>query len=189
MHACRQWHVLVGLSDPDVFEDSKWNGSPPDTGDLPRQVLQPLCRVLDHHTSDPSHCFFGLWDGWAWTTLHSEPKDELKSNVPYESFHSFDQVKAPRLELPGRKYVLVIGPVSAAPQIREPTNGAGSGLAPTSPNLMWPADRSWFLATDIDLDSTLVGGSADLCEAIIDAEGIEAWPIGRHNSLAADADN
>ncbi|MGC1852417.1 MAG: hypothetical protein WA687_08265 [Solirubrobacterales bacterium] len=80
------------------------------------------------------------------------------------------------------------GPVSAATQIREPDDRSGGGLAPTSPNLMWPADCAWFLASDIDIDSTLVGGSAKLIEAIIEADEIEAWPVGRHDSLAADAD-
>lgn len=188
MHPRRQWHVLVGSLDADTFEGSRWNGMPPNRGDLRREVLQSLCGILGRHTSDPGHCFFGIWDGWTWTTSRSEPKDEAALDVPQRSFRSFDQVKVPRLELPGREYVLVTGPVSAAAQIREPDDHSDGGLAPTSPNLMWPADRAWFLASDIDIDSTLVGGSATLIEAIIEANEIEAWPIGRHDSLAADAD-
>jgi hypothetical protein len=189
MHACRQWHVLVGSSDPDTFEDSRWNGMPPERGDLQREVLQSLCGVLGRHTSESEHCFFGLWDGWTWTTLRSEPKDETVPGVSHGSLRSFDQVKVPRLELPGRQYVLVTGPVSAATEIREPDDRSGSRLAPSSPNLMWPADCAWFLASDIDIDSTLVGGSTKLIEAIIEADEIEAWQVGRRDSLAADADN
>lgn len=55
-------------------------------------------------------------------------------------------------------------------------------------NLLWPSDRAWFLASEIDFDSTLVGGRSDLIEAIIDSRELEAWPVGPADSLAADAD-
>lgn len=35
------------------------------------------------------------------------------------------------------------------------------------PNLVWPADRSWCLATEVDFDSTVVGGSATLIAAVV----------------------
>jgi len=38
---------------------------------------------------------------------------------------------------------------------------------PQSPNLFWPSDRAWCVATEIDLDSTYVGGSRALVEAIL----------------------
>lgn len=63
------------------------------------------------------------------------------------------------------------------------------GLAPTSPSLIWPADRSWFLASEIDFDSTLVGGTKDLADAILASEELEAWPIDPLDSLAAGEDD
>jgi hypothetical protein len=54
--------------------------------------------------------------------------------------------------------------------------------------MIWPADRSWYLATEIDFDSTLVGGSAKLIEAILSEPSFEALSIDRQAMLTWDAD-
>ncbi len=59
---------------------------------------------------------------------------------------------------------------------------------PQSPSLLWPQDRSWCLATEIDFDSTLVAGSQDLVETILAAPGLEAWPVQEADDLTASAD-
>jgi hypothetical protein len=53
---------------------------------------------------------------------------------------------------------------------------------------MWPGDRAWFVASEIDFDSTLVGGSAGLIEAILETPELDAWPLGPDDSLTYDAD-
>jgi hypothetical protein len=193
MHACRQWHVLVGSSDTDTFEGSNWEGAPPERGDLESDVLGPLCKILGGHTSDPADCFFGLWIGLVWEAWEvacppssgsGEENDRRLNSVS----RSVDEIDGPRLELPGREYVLLTGLVSAATQVREREGDFGSGFSPTSPNLMWPADRAWFVASEIDFDSTLVGGSKELIEEIVEADDIEAWPIEPNDSLAFDGD-
>jgi len=57
-----------------------------------------------------------------------------------------------------------------------------------APNLIWPADRSWLVASEVDFDSTLVGGSAELIQAIVDSPKLEAWKVEPTDSLAAEAD-
>lgn len=188
MHAQRQWHVLVGSSDPDTFEGSQWAGIPPERGDLDDEFLQPLCEVLGKHTADPAHCFFGLWTGWARWVANVEAS-RASDPRSYRAFRSVDDIDGPRLDLPGREYVLLAGPLAAALHIRERDDRTRDGLSPTSPNLMWPADRAWFLASEIDFDSTLVGGSDELIAAIVDTDEIEAWQIGPHDLLTADSDN
>jgi len=59
---------------------------------------------------------------------------------------------------------------------------------PQSPNLLWPVDRSWCVATEIDFDSTLVGGSAELIAAVLANPDLEAFPVRPDDSLQADAD-
>lgn len=54
---------------------------------------------------------------------------------------------------------------------------------------MWPADHAWFVATEIDFDSTLIGGTTDLITDILSAPGLEAWPVEPTDSVAADADD
>jgi hypothetical protein len=56
------------------------------------------------------------------------------------------------------------------------------------PNLIWPADRSWFVVSEVDFDSTLVGGSAELIKAIVESPALEAWQVEPTDSLAFDAD-
>jgi len=57
-----------------------------------------------------------------------------------------------------------------------------------SPNLLWPADRGWFLASEIDFNSTLVAGDTDLIANILACPALESWPVHPHDSLASDGD-
>ena len=84
--------------------------------------------------------------------------------------------RRPRLALPQRTYLLHAGPLARALELGR------------SPNLLWPADRSWFLASEIDFDSTLVGGSRDLAAAILGDPQIEAARVREDDSLRFDAD-
>lgn len=193
-HALMQWHALVGSADPLNFAGSLWPGEDPERGDLAPYVLEELCDVLRRHTADAERCFFGLWFGWAW--VHGDDRGRMvlmsEGSVPalFEEAppaFSADERSRPRLLLPGRDYLLLAGPLSAAGKIGDP--GGVGGFEPRSPNLIWPADRAWFVASEIDFDSTLVGGSTDLIRDILDAPGLDAWAIGPDDSLAYDADH
>ena len=50
-------------------------------------------------------------------------------------------------------------------------------------------DRAWFLGSEIDFDSTLVGGSRQLIDEILGAPQFEAWEIGPRDYLTYDADH
>ena len=54
--------------------------------------------------------------------------------------------------------------------------------------LIWAADRSWWLTTDIDLDSTYIGGSARLIESVLAADKLEAWPAQPEDDVTWEAD-
>ena len=66
--------------------------------------------------------------------------------------------------------------------------GHGWPAAGTSVSLFWPADRSWCVATEIDYDSTLVGGSGRLVSDLLATSDLEAWPIAPDDSLQFGAD-
>jgi hypothetical protein len=99
---------------------------------------------------------------------------------------SSDERKAPRLHLPDRNYLVLVGPLRGALRIGSWV-GADSFWS-QSPNLFWPSDRAWFVASEIDFDSTLVAGSVDLVEAILESPTLDAWRVQPDDSLAADAD-
>jgi hypothetical protein len=172
-HPLMQWHVLVGSRDYLNFKGSLWPGGDPDRGDLAPEPLERLCRVLRRHTTDADRCFFGVWEGWS--GVHD-------GGLAF----SGEELTRRRLLLPHREYVVLAGPLSAVGEIGDPAGV--NGFEPCSPNLIWPADRAWFVASEIDFDSTLIGGTADLIKEILDTPELDAWPVSPEDSLAYDAD-
>ena len=62
----------------------------------------------------------------------------------------------PRFDLPDRTYYLMEGSVAAVVGLRDPSSGQWR-----NPDLYWPDDRRWFVATDVDFWSLYVGGDDD----------------------------
>ena len=75
--------------------------------------------------------------------------------------------------------------------VQGPVELAASNFAPEpfeqSANLWWPDDRAWFVATDIDLMTTYVGGSAAAIADVL-ACGIESALVSADQSVTWDAD-
>ncbi|MFC4905869.1 hypothetical protein [Actinomadura gamaensis] len=134
----------------------------PRAGEFPASRLPALASVLRAHTRTPDACWFCLWDGWGW--------------IPDGTFAS-----APRVRLPHRDYLLYEGPVDAADEFGQRGDGF---FFPQSPNLFWPADRGWCVATEIDLESTYVGGSAALAEALLTDDRFEALSVTADDPVA-----
>ncbi|OIQ83264.1 hypothetical protein GALL_349440 [mine drainage metagenome] len=89
------------------------------------------------------------------------------------------------MTLPDRGYLLMRGPLSATEALSRYEAGPWSSQ---SPNLFWPADRALCVASEIDFDSTVVGGSAALIDELLRSPDLEAWPLRPDDSLAVDAD-
>lgn len=200
-HREMQWRAILGFADaegrggsrsPDDPNGAKWAGSDPPTGAMDIETLDALCEILAVRTADPTDCFFGLCTIQGWEDSFSA--DELQ----------------PLLALPdGRDHIILAGPLSAVNQIAydwskstsiEMTSISGKAEKPLltpdqsedlrreAPNLTWPADKSWFVASEVDFDSTLVGGTDELIEAIVESSNLEAWRVEPSNSLAINAD-
>jgi len=90
------------------------------------------------------------------------------------------------VHLPHRDYLLLAGPLLAA--LCMGWHVRPDGFEAQSPNLFWPADRAWCVASEIDFDSTLVGGTAELADAILAAPALDAWAVGPDDALTFDAD-
>lgn len=195
-HPLMQWHALVGSADPLNMTGSLWPGGDPQRGNLLPEVLARLCDVLADHTATPKRCFFCLWEGLGWIRKGSirpavaRPSGAGAAPVscddPIAPAFSADDLKRPRLRLPNRDYLLLAGPLEAALQLGY-WHGPAS-FAPQSPNLFWPTDRAWCVASEIDFDSTLVGGTVELVDAILEPPEFDSWPVEPDDSLAYDAD-
>ena len=177
-HPLMQWHALVGSPDPLNIRGWLWPGSDPPRGHLAPGRLGPLCDLLAPHTTTPQNCHFCLWEGY--NCARGAPA------IPTSSPLSSKQMSRRRVHLPGRDYALLAGPLPAALQIG--WWHTADWFEPHSPNLFWPADHAWCVASEIDSDSTLLGGSRELIDAILQTPTFDSWPVQPNDLLAAYAD-
>jgi hypothetical protein len=148
-----------------------------------------LAGILRDWTSAPEDCWFCVWDGFGWGTIGfagvtetGQPVEDIENieNIPGLGRDPIPALvrEGPRVRLPNRDYFLYQGPAEAV--------GALAGLDQTrgqSPNLWWPADRAWCVATEIDLPWTYVGGPRGLIDAIAADDRIEALPAAPDDPL------
>jgi hypothetical protein len=191
-HREMQWHKLIGLAGPSTVESSApylhegagWGGSDPPTGEIDEATLSALSAVLARHTDDSAaHCFFGL------STIYSGVEQHYSAAV--------------QLSWRARSFIVFAGPIDAAHEMGYEASSSGlvrqgdgpwERAPPSSywlsqpPNLLWPADHSWFVQSEVDLDSTVVGGSRALVDELLASPDLEAWEVERGDSLEAWAD-
>lgn len=72
----------------------------------------------------------------------------------------------PRVRLPNREYLLATGALAEVASLEE-------ALGRQSPNLWWPEDRAWCVATEIDFAWTYVAGTTELVEELIAVRALE----------------
>jgi hypothetical protein len=158
----------------------------PDPGSLPPVLLAALCDILARHTMSAGRCWFCVWDGYgpapegSTVTFTADVGDAWEPDVLPPEFPP-EIAEGPRVELPERTYLLLEGPLDAAGEL-------AMSLFPQSPNLFWPDDRAWCVATETDLDSTYLGGTAALIAEILADERLEAVPVDVTDPVWADSD-
>ena len=178
MHPGAQWHVISNDETGSPFDGRGYPGDPL-VGQLQPHVLEVLTSILQRHTTTPERCWFGVWDGWGW--MH--PGAHAKLLTPGQTADDTSLTAAewqldlsgPKFSLPGRNYHLFTGPIAAA-------LGTGGWVTPQwfdpqSPSLFWPEDHTWCVATEIDHDSTLIGGTPSLIATITSSPLLEAMSI------------
>lgn len=152
----------------------------PPIGSLPVEDARILVEVLTQFTRTPRHCWFCLWDGYGWP--HAGPAFR-RAPAARHMARTPPPDRVARVHTPYRDYLLYSGPVDAALALIE--------AAPwweQTPNLWWPADLAWCVATDIDLDSTYIGGSTPLIDSLLADPRLEVLPAHPDDSITLDAD-
>jgi hypothetical protein len=156
----RPMHAGVQLGAITGSERYEWEGQagvfdqPPETGNLPRELLDPLADVLARHTRAPGTCYFAVWDGWGWLP------PEVRS--------------APKFSVPQRTYHLLAGPVEAVRELADAWQPLG---VPRSPNLWWPQDHAWCVATEVDFKTTYIGADRSCAQELIALPEVEAATV------------
>jgi hypothetical protein len=160
---------------------------PPLEGDLPREQLEALVEVLRGFTTTPSECWFAVWEGYGsfggGVSLSWSP-DEDPAIVRAREREELERARRAAAELDAvpkltthpspeggafRSYFVFRGSIDSAAALE--FNGWSQ-----APNLWWPDDRAWCVATEIDGYSTYFGGPARCVEAILADQRLEALP-------------
>jgi hypothetical protein len=58
-----------------------------------------------------------------------------------------------------------------------------------SPDQWWPDDHSWCVATEIDFDCTLVGGTRELIDTVLNDPRLEVFAIPPEDDLTYEGDH
>jgi hypothetical protein len=128
-------------------QDSPWEVS--ETGEAPVDAMRRALATLTAHTTTPASAYAAIWEGW----IGAESAPE-----------------APRVWIPNRTMLLFAGPVEAlrdAPALA--WYGSAADVA-QEPHLVWPEDRAWCLACEVDEEIEFtVGCSSEAFQALAEA--------------------
>jgi hypothetical protein len=124
--------------------------------------------VLAAHTTTPDRCFIGEWEGYGWPEMA-------------------DSSSVSELRLDQRTFLVHQGSIRTAGRIGWRDQGGGFVREP--PTLIWPADRAWFVAGDVDLDSSYIGGRGNLIAALLAEPDLEVWPVHATDRVTFDSDS
>ncbi|HEY5025919.1 MAG TPA: hypothetical protein VII76_13155 [Acidimicrobiales bacterium] len=152
-HAAMDWPSMIGTyrQAGSIPGAPNHPGVEPTSGALPIEVSRPLVEALREETGTPERCWFAVWEGFG----------ALSSWVE----------GAPTFDLPHRRYHLLVGPIETIfESVEDPPFDQ-------SANLWWPDDRSWCVATEIDLNTTYVGGSRQCVDRLLGESGLEVYEV------------
>lgn len=213
MHPLVQWPRLTGVDDAsEVPLPDGWRVSPPEAGWFDPSLLPVLAGHLAASTTTPEDLVAGFWSGWGdlnggmtvaigWERTDEESttaegaallaQAEAEAEARAAEHRAFvASLSGPRLAWPGRGLVLTTTRCSdLADPARVDRALLGTYLdVGHTPQLLWPQDHTWAVATEIDWDSTLVAGARDLVDAVLADPRLEAFEVGEHDDLSWSGD-
>ncbi|HVA53658.1 MAG TPA: hypothetical protein VNF05_09125 [Acidimicrobiales bacterium] len=176
LHPRVQWHEIA-LPQTIPPTEPPWRSQGPRQGTLFFPDAEALIENLSRHTASPHECFFCLWVGYFGGAAKFVPLGSPPVHVPAPAQPS-------RLvELPFREYGLYEGSLAGATSLT-----MASRHQRQTPNLWWPADRSWCVASEIDLPWTYVGASSELIDQLLSDERLETVAASPGDPLWIDVD-
>lgn len=161
-------------------------------GCLEPSQLAAVCAIGSGHTTSADHCFNALWDGFgdidggeavdfltsfAGSTPYSRLFRQSRRRTPPPAFPPA-VLDGPRLRLAHRDYLLFEGPLADAGRWGAVPYDVDIPRDINSPNLLWPADHAWFLATEVDQSWTGIAGSRALVAALLADDRLETVRSG-----------
>ena len=169
-------------------------GEGPEAGSLPFSESSALTDLLREFTSTPGGCYLGYWEGNGYfpggRVRYFGHEPGLLSRIENMAHNLWGKLRpvrdplvgVPRLSGQHREYLIYFGSLDIVPSLSQyPPWGL-------SPNLWWPEDRAWCVATDVDGYDTFVGGSEACIERIVNCPDLEALPVSIDSRIDGGAD-
>jgi len=116
---------------------------------------QRALHRLAAFTATADDCYFGIWEGYSDVELPPEVTE------------------ASLVVLPHRRYALFRGPLLAIDTFAQ---DFGSGSVSAPPAFVWPADRRWCFARDVDPHWAGIGGSQAAVDALLADPDLDVVP-------------
>ena len=202
LHPEVHWEDLVGHLDGDGESGEPW----PELGSLPGREHRRVAAIAARHTTADRY-WLAWWDGYGigpreerlvrrslWFAEWLKERLPMPVPLPRPLFWERHRVAphespsqpaylpegTPLFERPGRHYGLTYSsnPLAEATWAGRPIN--------ISPQLWWPDDRRWIVATEIDLVSTYIACSAQLADELIAGDQLEAIRVEPGHSVCLD---
>ena len=127
----------------------------PMEGSLPPTLAHVLVEALRFHTTTPQTCWFAVWEG----------------------FGGMPNSDSPTVHHIARDYHLLRAPIEAVAKPLWIFEEIPEVVDDQTPNLWWPNDRAWCVATEIDFSWTYVGGPPALIRELLDHPEVEAYQV------------
>lgn len=182
----------LALFGPGVFEayarlrfipDPAWFGQDEsDHGggdDLPGELdqLRVVAEVLRRHTRTPHDSWHCLWDGWGAlhagaTAVLSFGDDGAASSLGAPAF-GVGVLGEPTVHHPHRDYHLFTGPLSDLGDWGAGDLAPGVAHGDLVPAFVWPQDRAWCIAADVDPHWAGIGGSRAAIEELVALDDVD----------------
>lgn len=196
------------------FDRLEWNDRPM-TGGLDHEEADSLVAVLRRHTGTPGDCWLAVWTGYGcftggaatrsfkqvsdsgdvsqgcWQPASPRPggfeqgRDSGSLSRAPAAIRTLEPppglAEAATFSLPQREYYLYRGACEVVPRFEY-----RPGFLQT-PNLWWPDDRAWVVASEVDLDSTIVACDR-ACAAALLGSKLEALEVSPDLRLDIDGD-
>jgi hypothetical protein len=161
VHPLMQFHRIADLPPFPGHRFPTW-GSVPSEGEMPSAVGERLVAILRRFTTTPDRCYLALWEGYGVPELNA-------------------LAGRPRLMLPQRAYFLFSAPIDAVTSL-----SLGDFQHP--PNLWWPEDHAWCVATEIDLSETYVAAAEECANQVVADPELEAHLVPIDGRVDVDGD-
>jgi hypothetical protein len=178
LHGTSSIHDLAQRDDGASWD--RQGGSLPQDGQLEPPYLDRLTEVLAEASSTPEVLWLLVWYGYGRPVTYAiaEPGSQVgagpsrrRSRLPRKDLDPDTIMEInPTWAGSGRRYFLHRGSIERSSRAR------GRSMLEEPPSFWWPADRAWFVSTDIDSSSTYVGGASALIDQLIAHELLEVFP-------------